>query len=415
MENRFKTKQNVYLILIVLGIVLAFALNAKDVLVNFLGFLGIFKPIFLGCVIAFILNIVVSLWEKIFFPNTKNKYLKKSRRGICILLSFLSVLLILYLVYMLVVPQLSKSIAVISNKFPVLYENIRDEAIKHSSSLPTIREKLLSSDKTGQEAIQKLIGTLSIWTSNIFNIIGSVFGVMADFVMSTIIAIYLVAGKETLGRQFKKLFKRFLPEGFTKKMYYVLDIANSTFASFFTGQFIEAIILGSLCAVGLFIFRFPYAPMIGSVVGFTALIPLIGAYIGGAFGFFMILTQSPIQAILFIVFLIILQQIEGNLIYPRVVGGSVGLPGVWVIIAIIIGGGLAGIAGVFFSVPVTATIYKILKAAVNDGGEPISKDFLSSHGKISADIKISIDEEETISESEDKSYNDDTSNNNIEK
>lgn len=415
MENRFKTKQNVYLILIVLGIVLAFALNAKDVLVNFLGFLGIFKPIFLGCVIAFILNIVVSLWEKIFFPNTKNKYLQKSRRGICILLSFLSVLLILYLVYMLVVPQLSKSIAVISNKFPVLYENIRDEAIKHSSSLPTIREKLLSSDKTGQEAIQKLIGTLSIWTSNIFNIIGSVFGVMADFVMSTIIAIYLVAGKETLGRQFKKLFKRFLPEGFTKKMYYVLDIANSTFASFFTGQFIEAIILGSLCAVGLFIFRFPYAPMIGSVVGFTALIPLIGAYIGGAFGFFMILTQSPIQAILFIVFLIILQQIEGNLIYPRVVGGSVGLPGVWVIIAIIIGGGLAGIAGVFFSVPVTATIYKILKAAVNDGGEPISKDFLSSHGKISADIKISIDEEETISESEDKSYNDDTSNNNIEK
>lgn len=415
MENRFKTKQNVYLILIVLGIVLAFALNAKDVLIKFFGFLGIFKPIFLGCVIAFILNIVVSLWEKIFFPNTKSKYLQKSRRGICILLSFLSVILILYLVYMLVVPQLSKSIAVISNKFPDLYESIRDEAIKHSSSLPTIREKLLSSDKTGQEAIQKLIGTLSIWTSNIFNIIGSVFGVMADFVMSTIIAIYLVAGKETLGRQFKKLFKRFLPEGFTKKMYYVLDIANSTFASFFTGQFIEAIILGSLCTVGLFIFRFPYAPMIGSVVGFTALIPLIGAYIGGAFGFFMILTHSPIQAILFIVFLVILQQIEGNLIYPRVVGGSVGLPGVWVIIAIIIGGGLAGIAGVFFSVPVTATIYKILKAAVNDGGEPISKDFLSSHGKISADIKISIDEEETISESEDKSYDYDTSNNNIEK
>lgn len=415
MENRFKTKQNVYLILIVLGIVLAVALNAKDVLIKFFGFLGIFKPIFLGCVIAFILNIVVSLWEKIFFPNTKSKYLQKSRRGICILLSFLSVILILYLVYMLVVPQLSKSIAVISNKFPDLYESIRDEAIKHSSSLPTIREKLLSSDKTGQEAIQKLIETLSIWTSNIFNIIGSVFGVMADFVMSTIIAIYLVAGKETLGRQFKKLFKRFLPEGFTKKMYYVLDIANSTFASFFTGQFIEAIILGSLCTVGLFIFRFPYAPMIGSVVGFTALIPLIGAYIGGAFGFFMILTHSPIQAILFIVFLVILQQIEGNLIYPRVVGGSVGLPGVWVIIAIIIGGGLAGIAGVFFSVPVTATIYKILKAAVNDGGEPISKDFLSSHGKISADIKISIDEEETISESEDKSYDYDTSNNNIEK
>ncbi len=399
MENRFKTKQNIYLVLLVLGIILAAALNAEDVFIKLFKFLSIFKPIFLGCVIAFILNIIVSLWEKVYFPKSKNKYINGSRRGVCILLSFLSVLLILYLVYRLVVPQLSNSISVVSNKFPELYEKLRDEAIKHSGSLPTIREKLLSSDKTGQEAIQKFIGTLSIWTSNLFNIIGSVFGVVADFVMSTIIAIYIVAGKETLRRQFKKLFKRFLPEGFNKKMYYVLDIANSTFASFFTGQFIEAIILGSLCTLGLFIFKFPYAPMIGSVVGFTALIPLIGAYLGGAFGFCMILTQDPIKAFLFILFLVILQQIEGNLIYPRVVGGSVGLPGIWVVIAIIIGGGVAGITGVFFSVPVTATIYKLLKAAVKNGGETITKEKLTSHGKISADIKISIDEEESITES----------------
>lgn len=400
MENRFKTKHNVYLILIILGVILAIALNAKDVFVKLFGFFSIFKPIFLGCVIAFILNIIVSLWEKVYFPNSKNKYVNGSRRGICILLSFLSVLLILYLVYRLVVPQLSNSISVISNKFPDLYENLRNEAIKHSDSLPTIREKLLSSDKTGQEAIQKFIGTLSIWTSNLFNIIGSVFGVVADLIMSTIIAIYLVAGKETLGRQFRKLFKRFLPENFNRKMYYVLNIANSTFASFFTGQFIEAIILGGLCTAGLFIFRFPYAPMIGSVVGFTALIPLIGAYMGGAFGFCMILTQDPVKAFLFILFLVILQQIEGNLIYPKVVGGSVGLPGVWVIIAIIIGGGVAGISGVFFSVPVTATVYKLLKASVQEGGDPINKGKFSSHGKISADIKISIDEEDNTTDSD---------------
>ena len=400
MENRFKSKHNIYMILIVFGLVLAAALNAEDVFKKVFGFLGIFKPVFLGCVIAFILNIIVSLWEKVFFPNSKNERINKSRRGICILLSFLSILLMLYLIYMLVVPQLSKSLSVVSNKFPTLYENLREEAIKHSGSLPTIREKLLTSDKTGQEAIQKLIGTLSIWTSNIFNIIGSVFGVMADFVMATIIAIYLVAGKETLGRQFKKLFRRFFPENFNRKMYYVLNIANSTFASFFTGQFIEAIILGTLCALGLLLFRFPYAPMIGSVVGFTALIPLIGAYIGGAFGFFMILTQDPLKAFLFIVFLIVLQQIEGNLIYPKVVGGSVGLPGVWVIIAIIVGGGIAGITGVFFSVPVAATIYKILKAAVNQDVKPLKAVTSAAHQNISADIKISLEEDEEPSETE---------------
>lgn len=393
MKNRFRPKYNIYIVLIVFGIVLAAALNVKDLLGNVFIFWDILKPIFLGCVMGFILNIIVSMWEKIFFPHTKNKFLIKSRRGICILLSFLSMILIVYFVYMLVVPQLSKSLSVVSDKFPTLYENLREEALKHSSSFPTLREKILSSNKTGQEFVKKLVETLSVWTSNIFNIIGSVFGVIADIVMATIIAIYLVAGKETLAVHFKKLFKRFLPDVFCKKMYYVLNVANTTFASFFTGQFIEAVILGTLCSVGLFIFKFPYAPMIGSVVGMTALIPMIGAYIGGAFGFFMILTQNPIQAFLFILFLIILQQFEGNVIYPRVVGGSVGLPGVWVLIAIIIGGGLGGVTGVLFSVPVAGTIYKILKAAVSQ----ISID----ENGVAVDNSLSIGNENITSESED--------------
>lgn len=366
MDNKFKFKNNIFIILIVFGLILAAALNATNVLKGVTGLLQIFKPVFLGCLVGFILNIMVSLWEKVYFPNSKKPIVKKTRRGMCILLSFLTVALIIYFMYMLVIPQLVKSISIFSERFPSLYDSLRNDAIKYSSSMPTIREELLASDKTGQEAIHKLLSTLTTWTSNLFNIIGTVFGVMANLVMAVIIAIYLVAGKETLRRQFNKLFHKFLPEKFISKMYYVLDIANSTFAAFFTGQVIEAMILGTLCALGLLIFRFPYAPMIGSVIGITALIPLIGAYIGGAFGFFMIMTQSPVKAFLFIVFLVILQQIEGNLIYPRVVGGSVGLPGVWVIIAIVIGGGLGGITGVFFSVPVAATLYKLLKAAVNN-------------------------------------------------
>ncbi len=202
---------------------------------------------------------------------------------------------------------------------------------------------------------------------------------------------------------YKKLFEKYLPKKLNMKIYYILDIANSTFASFFTGQFIEAIILGSLCSLGLFIFRFPYAPMIGSVVGFTALIPLVGAYIGGAFGFCMILTQDPVQAFLFILFLIVLQQIEGNLIYPKVVGGSVGLPGLWVMVAIVIGGNMAGITGVFFSVPVAATIYKLLQAAVNKDNPHKKK--TSTHGNISADIKISIADESESEKNKEKNNN----------
>lgn len=364
MENQFKYK-NLFTIFIMFGVVLAISLNAKEFLASSSSFLSVFRPLFLGCVIAFILNIMVSLWEKIYFPKSKNKFVLKSRRAICILLSFLSIILILYLIFMLVVPQLIKSMSVFTDKFPELYDDLRSRTIELSSAIPGLQEKLLSSDKTGQEAIQKILKTASLWTNSIFNIIGSVFTLIANFVMAAILSIYIVGSREKLGRQFDKLFKKIIPNKFLKKIYYVLEIANSTFASFFAGQFIEAIILGSLCSLGLFIFGFPYAAMIGSVVGLTALIPLIGAYIGGLFGFFMILTQSPLKAFLFIIFLTVLQQIEGNVIYPKVVGGSVGLPGIWVLASIIIGGGLAGIVGVFFSVPIAATLYKILKQYVN--------------------------------------------------
>ncbi|MEG0249290.1 MAG: AI-2E family transporter [Peptostreptococcus sp.] len=364
MENRFKYK-NLCTIFIMFGVVLAISLNAKEFLGGASNFLSVFKPVFLGCVIAFILNIIVSLWEKIYFPNSKNKFILKSRRAVCILLSFLSIILIIYLVFMLVIPQLIKSMSVFTNKFPELYDDLRRKTIELSGSVPGLQEKLLSSDKTGQEAIQKILKTASLWTSSLFNIIGSVFALIANFVMAAILSIYIVGSREKLGSQFDKLFKKVIPNKILKKIYYVLEVANSTFASFFAGQFIEAIILGSLCTLGLFIFGFPYAPMIGSVVGFTALIPLVGAYIGGIFGFFMIFTQSPLKAFLFIIFLTVLQQIEGNVIYPKVVGGSVGLPGIWVLTSIIVGGGLAGIPGVFFGVPIAATLYKILRHYVS--------------------------------------------------
>lgn len=172
--------------------------------------------------------------------------------------------------------------------------------------------------------------------------------------------------KETLKRQTRKLLSACLPPRITNKIIEIATISRTTFTNFIIGQTIEAIILGSLCALGMKIFGFPYAPMVGTLVGITAFIPIIGAFIGGGIGTFMIMTVDPMQALLFIIYLVILQQIEGDLIYPRVVGSSVGLPSIWVLFAVTVGGGLWGIVGVLFSVPTLSVIYLLLKEYINN-------------------------------------------------
>lgn len=189
---------------------------------------------------------------------------------------------------------------------------------------------------------------------------GAVSGI-ATALIAFIFSLYLLFGKKRLVGQVSYLFVRFLPTNRRLRIHAVLKVANTTFGKFFAGQFLEAIILGVLCTLGLMIFRFPYALTIGSVVGMTALIPLVGAYLGGAVGFVLLFSQGLRLALLFLLFLVILQQLEGNLIYPRVVGTSVGLPGVWVFASVMVGAGLFGIPGVLFGVPLAATVYHLLK------------------------------------------------------
>lgn len=365
MNYKFLSK-NIYKVILFLGVVLAIVLNLHSINMILGKFLKVMSPVFIGCLIAFILNILVELWEKVYFPNTKNKKIISSRRGVCIVLSFLSIVLVFVFISGLVIPQISESFSVFSKSFPTMYDKSKLYILEYADEVPTIEEFIKSQNLDGKELVQKFLSIISSWTGGFISFLGSFFGVIMNIVVGGIIAIYIVATKETLSRQFDKLFKRFFKEEFTEKIYLVFDVANETFHAFIVGQFIEAVILGTLCAIGLWIFRFPYAPMIGSVIGLTALIPIIGAYIGGLFGFLMILTVNPVKAIFFIVFLVVLQQIEGNLIYPKVVGDSVGLPGLWVMISILVGGGLYGISGVFFGLPITATIYKILRIIVNN-------------------------------------------------
>lgn len=362
MINRFLIKE-IYKIIIFIGIVLAIVINLNTTLDVLGNFFAVLNPVILGIIMAFILSILVDMWEKLFV-KLKLKSIEKFKRGISILLSFFTIFVFLYLIFMLIAPQLKESLTVFSESFPSTFDSIKTKIINYLSTLPSIDTKIISQNLDGQEIVQKLLSYISSWTGGIFDFLGSFFGLVANIVMGLIIAIYIVATKEKLKVQFDKLFNRFLSNAIISKMYYVFRISNDTFRAFVVGQFTEAVILGLLCALGLWIFRFPYPPMIGSVIGFTSLLPIIGAYIGGLFGFIMILTQSPIKAVLFIVFLLVLQQIEGNIIYPRVVGNSVGLPGLWVMISIVVGGGLFGITGILFGLPLLATVYKILKDSV---------------------------------------------------
>lgn len=195
--------------------------------------------------------------------------------------------------------------------------------------------------------------------------VSATFSGFAKFVIALIFAIYILVGKEKLGVQLIRVTDHYLKPEWNEKIRYVLRVFNECFHKFIVGQCIEAVVLGSLCILGMTILRFPYAMMIGTLIGFTALIPVAGAYIGAGVGAFMILTVSPIQALVFLLFIVILQQLEGNLIYPKVVGSSIGLPGIWVLAAVTIGGGISGIGGMLLGVPTAAALYQLIKNDMN--------------------------------------------------
>lgn len=193
----------------------------------------------------------------------------------------------------------------------------------------------------------------------------SFFSSVVAMLVGVIFSIYLLLGKDRLAGQGRRLMSRYLRPSWNRKALYVLGVLNDSFRSYIVGQCLEAVILGTLCTLGMTALRLPYGTMVGTLIAFTALIPVAGAYIGGAVGALMIFSVSPSKALIFIVFLVILQQVEGNLIYPRVVGSSLGLPAIWVLAAVTIGGGILGVAGMLLGVPIAAAVYRLLKDDLN--------------------------------------------------
>lgn len=330
-------------------------------------FLSAVLPLLVGAVIAYPLNILMGFFERHIFSKTKNPKLIKMKNGLCLLLTLVTLLLIVAVVVALVVPQLTSCIKLLIDKVP----GAIDKIVAFVSQFEIVPEDILGM-LSGIDWKSKISEIISIATTGIgsaFDVVvstvSSVVSVATSVILAVIFAVYLLLSKEKLLGQLDRVLKHFIKKEIYDKGRYVLSVADSAFRKFIVGQCTEAVILGGLCSVGMLILRLPYAAMMGAVTAFTALIPVVGALIGGGIGCFLIFVESPPKALIFLVFIVILQQLEGDLIYPKVVGSSIGLPGIWVFVAVTLGSGMFGILGMIVSVPLAATAYRLLGNEIN--------------------------------------------------
>lgn len=329
--------------------------------------IGAMSPLFIGGIIAFLINILMSLFEDKIFGRIQRPWFLKCRRVISIVLAMITLAAIISAVIAFVLPQFISCIELIIKLFPKALNWVA-ERLATVDAVPKDIVSFLSTTDWASKT-DKILNLLSSGLGNtvemVFSTITSVFSGIVTSFLSVFFAIYLLIYKNSLMKQIKRITKVYLPEKVTHKLFYVGHVFSSTFRKYIIGQCAEAVILGVLCIIGMLILRIPYAAMIGTLVAFTALVPIAGAYIGAIVGALMIVTVSPIKALVFLIFIIVLQQIEGNLIYPKVVGSTIGLPGIWVLAAVTVGGSVMGIGGMLLGVPLTASVYRIIRHDIN--------------------------------------------------
>jgi predicted PurR-regulated permease PerM len=357
--------------LIVFTALLVVALWKFDVVLDVLKTIGqIIFPFILGGAIVFVINVPMSFLEKKIFENVKkeNKAVRKLARPVSLLLTIVLVVGVIALVMIGVIPQLTKTMGSlminITDFIPQIKIWIRDFFHDNREIMKLVDQLQFKPD----QAIKWGISLLGNGAGNMMNTtvsaVGSVVSGLATFFIAFSFACYVLFQKEKLHVQIRKVLFAFLPKQKADAFLKVCSLTYRTFANFLTGQCLEAVILGCMFVVTLSILRMPYALLIGVLIAFTALIPIFGAFIGCAVGSFLIFMVSPKQAIIFIIVFLVLQQIEGNLIYPHVVGESVGLPSIWVLAAVTIGGNLMGIVGMLVFIPLLSVVYTIFRKVV---------------------------------------------------
>lgn len=325
------------------------------------------SPLIIGIVIAYLLNILMAFYERYYFKKfSDKKIVAKSKRVVCLFLAIVTMIAVIAILVYMIIPELVSCFTMLMEKIPGIIDDLSKNPYVKEFMPKDIMKELNNLD--WESYAQKIGGFLTTGAigavDTVANVATSVFSSVVSGTLGFIFALYFLISKEKLINQFKRLLHAYLKEEWYSKIMYYAKKTDECFHQYIVGKIIDAVILGVMCAVGMAIFRFPFAVMIGALIGFTALIPVAGAYIGGGIGAFMIFTVSPVKALLFIVFLVVLQQIEGNLIYPKIMSSSVGLPGVWVLAAITVGGSLSGIVGMLIGVPIVAVVYQILQEEV---------------------------------------------------
>ena len=330
---------------------------------------GMFSPFVLGAAIAFIMNVPLRPIER------QLRFIRNDgiRRALAIVLTLIAVVLVITGVIWLLVPQITETIQALIPKLTDFFLRVEAKVISFLESNPELLKWVSDStdlktfDWAGliEKAVSMLKNSISVIATGAYSAVGGVANALVDAVFGLVFALYCLARKEVLARQGRRILYAILPEHFSDETIRVLRLTNSTFSNFISGQCLEAVILGCLFAVAMALLKLPYIPLVSVLIAVTALVPIVGAFVGCFLGAFFILVNDPLQALIFIAMFLILQQIEGNLIYPKVVGTSIGLPGMWVLVAVTVGGDLMGVAGMLIMIPISSVLYALLREFTN--------------------------------------------------
>ena len=392
-----------YILLITIIIAAAYTVITQPSKVTGLlgGIISLLSPFIIGLCSAYVVNLLLRpierFWIWIWRKSKNQKMVLKFKRPVCLSASFLVVIGAIFAIVFMVIPAFKETVVSFANNVPRYAKTIEGwyysvvEFFGHYNF--TLPEISLDINKLTNLAKNIISSYGSNMLDTTVNMTASIVSAIVNVVLGIVFAIYLLAQKEKLGGQVKRLIDAFIKPKRSQRFINFAKLTNRIFTKFITGQLAEACIIGLLCFIGMLIFRMPYAAIVSVLIGFTALIPIFGAFIGTGIGALLILLENPLKAIWFVVFIIVLQQIETNLIYPRVVGKSVGLPGIWVLVAVTVGGGLFGVMGMLFSVPIFSVLYVLLKEFVNKkNAQKTSTDQPSTQEEATTEIKPEISE-----------------------
>nr|WP_330363183.1 AI-2E family transporter [Lacrimispora indolis] len=365
MEFNDSTIKKIRGLIVFAVIVVVAGWNYRSLFALAMRLIGFVSPFLLGGVMAFILNVPMRRIEKMLPVKEESRL----RRPFSLCLTLVFVVGVLLLVIFVVMPQLFETILSLQNSIPTFLASVKEEAERLFAQNPEIADYINSIQIDWKAFLEGVVGFLSTGAGSVLSstvsAAMSIINGVTTFVIALVFAIYILLQKETLSRQFQKLMKAFLPEAVMVRTLEILKLVSETFSNFLAGQCLEAVILGSMFFLTLSVFRLPYGLLIGVLIAFTALIPMFGAFIGCAIGAFLMLMVKPLDAVIFLIIFFVLQQVEGNFIYPHVVGNSVGLPSIWVLVAVTIGGSAMGIVGMLVFIPLCSVVYAILREIVN--------------------------------------------------